>query len=108
MVIQWYIRANGSEKWKSLSSLFKDWLAQNSSLSSFGFSEGDAFSFSGAQYLCFCFPAHHGEKAGLFEQWAKTTGRPYGKAINGAVSLSNGESFILPTKPSVPVPPWLK
>ncbi|NMG68137.1 hypothetical protein GPA19_24720 [Azoarcus indigens] len=108
MITRWYIEARSEENWLSVSNLFGAWLDKNASLQSFGFSEGDAIEHSGITFLCFKFPARHGENIALFPLWAKGTGRLFGGAENGTVRLSNGEEITLPPEPGLVTPSWLK
>lgn len=108
MINQWYISSREGEKWRDVSKLFGQWLEINSTVRSFGFSEGDEITHQGLMLLCFKFPGKHGPNIELFPEWAATTGRIFGGAHRGVVQLSNGDSFNLPSEPENTIPPWLK
>jgi hypothetical protein len=108
VINHWYIEAREGEAWASVSGTFVSWLKANVKLDSFGFCDGDPVTLGGKSFLCFEFPAHHGEKIGLFARWAKSTTRIYGGAERGRIHFSDGQALILPSRPTGPIPPWLR
>ena len=106
MITRWYIEARDDESWRDASNLFVEWLMQNASLKTFGFSEGDTVDYAGKRLYNFRFPAHHGENISLFKTWAESTGRLFGGEKDGIVHLSNNQILTLPAKAPPRPPPW--
>jgi len=106
-----YIEMKPNESWRDVSGLFSSWLAENVLLDSFGWSEGDEITLkNGATMWCFSIPDRHGDKVGLFEQWAVTTGRVFGLACGSSVHFPNLPGLVheLPVRLPTPAPAWLR
>jgi hypothetical protein len=115
MEIRWYIEAHGTETWRTISDLFGEWMDANvdvASLKSFGFSEGDSIFVgdSDVTLLCFKFPSRHGKYIDLFEQWAETTDRLYGRLKDGKIAFPRRADLtvIAPPERTLPTPSWLE
>jgi len=103
-----YIEVKPEESWRDVSNLFSSWLSENVVLDTFGWSEGESTTLkNGTVMLCFSIPDRHGEKVGLFERWAATTGRIFGLAKGSSVHFPNvpGLMHDLPIRLPTPTPP---
>src|SRR5215467_7351847 len=98
MITRWYIEARQNESWRDVSNLFMEWLKENASLKTFGFSEGGAVDYAGKRLYNFHFPAQHGANISLFKTWAESTGRLFGGEKDGTVHLSNNQILTLAAK----------
>ncbi len=90
MAAGWYVEKRSNETWLSLSDMFMDWVQANAELKNFGFHEGAELVAGSMIFACFQVPNRHGANFELFDAWADTTGRVFGKALNGTVNLSDG------------------
>ena len=106
-----YIEIKPDESWRDVSGLFSSWLAANVALDTFGWSEGDSITLkNGTVMVCFSIPDRHGDRGGLFEQWAATTGRIFGLAQGSSVYFPNVPDLVheLPIRVPTPTPSWLR
>lgn len=90
MAIAWYVEKRTNETWRALSDMFIDWIQANGGLAKFGFHEGDELVTGSLTLACFQIPDRHGGSVELFGAWAETTGRVFGKALNGVIDLGGG------------------
>ena len=90
MAVSWYVEKRLNETWLSLSGMFMDWIQANTELKNFGFSEGDEVIAESTTFACFRVPDRNAAHFELFETWAHTTDRVFGKAIDDTLNLSDG------------------
>ena len=106
-----FIEFKDKESWISISRQFGDWLKTSKMGDGIGWSEGNQLILNDSiKFYCFDFPDRHLEKIGLFEEWAKSTGRLYGIAEGRKVRFPNNPKldFILPPNKPSELPPWLR